>query len=107
MITCSFLSDSQTGQCVGFELQGHAEDAESGSSIVCAAVSSAAYLVANAVTDVLQVPAEESENDGHLLVRVSAAQQKRCAPFFQALRLHLANLKEQYPQQIHMTNKEV
>ena len=37
----------ESGIVTGFELRGHAGCAEAGSDIVCAAVSSAAYMTAN------------------------------------------------------------
>ncbi|ARP50109.1 MULTISPECIES: ribosomal-processing cysteine protease Prp [Caproicibacterium] len=107
MIRCSFLLDTDTQQLIGFSFRGHANDAESGNSIVCAAVSSAAYLTANGITDVLHVPARVSEQDGLLTVQVSNTAAQQCGPLLESLRLHIIGLKEQYPKQICMRNKEV
>ena len=103
MIQCSFLHSN--GICVGFELCGHT--GQYGQSILCAAVSSAAYLTVNAITDVLHIPADVDEKDGQLLLRVSVKDEQCCRSFFAALRLHLENLEEQYPKHIHMSDKEV
>lgn len=54
MIRADFLS-LPDGRLLGFRLCGHAGWGEEGTDIVCAAVSSAAYLVANTATDVLGV----------------------------------------------------
>ncbi|WOC33321.1 MULTISPECIES: ribosomal-processing cysteine protease Prp [Caproicibacterium] len=107
MIQCRFLSDSTTGQCVGFAFSGHAGSREAGRNVVCAAVSSAAYLTANALTDVLHSKAEITEQDGVLHLRVPPADEPKCRPFLQALKLHIENLEEQYPKYINMSDKEV
>ena len=49
----------------GFEISGHA-GGSAGTDIVCAAVSSAVYMAANTVTDVIKIHADISEQDGYL-----------------------------------------
>ena len=44
----------------GFDISGHAMFAESGSDIVCASVSSAAYMAANTVTAVILNPRDSA-----------------------------------------------
>lgn len=107
MIQCKFLMDSTAACCVGIEFSGHAEAGEVGTDIVCAAVSSAVYLTANAVTDVMFVKAELVVKSGYLWLQVPVVDEPKCRPFFEALRLHIQNLKEQYPKYINMSNKEV
>ena len=46
MISVAFLTPPEGG-VLGFSMEGHAEYGEAGEDIVCAAVSSAAYLAAN------------------------------------------------------------
>ena len=53
MISVAFLTPPEGG-VLGFSMEGHAEYGEAGEDIVCAAVSSAAYLVVNTLTDVHQ-----------------------------------------------------
>ena len=48
----------KTGILYGFEVTGHSGSAPSGEDIVCAAVSSAAYMTANTVTDILGLETE-------------------------------------------------
>ena len=43
----------ESGTIVGFEILGHSGYAESGKDIVCSAVSSAAYMTENNITDVM------------------------------------------------------
>lgn len=105
MIQCSFLQSAETSRCIGFVLQGHAFAGQPGSDIVCAAVSSAAFLTANAVTDVLHVRAQIRQKDGLLQVFVQEADEPKCRSFFKALRLHMENLKDEYPKNISISDK--
>ena len=49
-----------------FSIKGPAGYADKGEDIVCAAVSSAALLTANTITEILGVDAEAEEKDGSL-----------------------------------------
>lgn len=50
MTTVTFLKSDDI--ICGFEISGHSDFAEEGSDIVCAAISSAAYMTANTVTEI-------------------------------------------------------
>ena len=52
----------------GFEISGNSDFAEEGSDIVCAAISSAAYMTANTVTEILHINAQVTEDDGLMKV---------------------------------------
>lgn len=54
----------------GFSLCGHAGAGVAGEDIVCAAVSSAAYMAANTVTDVVGARATVDAGDGALTLEV-------------------------------------
>lgn len=95
------------GEPVGFLLHGHAGAGNSGSDIVCAAVSSAALMTANTVTEVLGVPAEIAERDGYLSVAIPAAYQAQCAALLRGLVLHFTALADQYPKNIQVSFTEV
>ncbi len=56
MITASFIS--RNGHLCEFCISGHAGYAEQGSDIVCAAVSSMAFLTVNTATDSFGIDAE-------------------------------------------------
>jgi len=94
MITITFLATAQ--KLTGFQISGHSGYAEAGSDIVCASVSSCAYLVANTVTDVLGLPAWAAASDGSMLLEIhgdpTAAQ-----PILKGFLLHAQALEEQYP----------
>ena len=97
MISVAFLTPPEGG-VLGFSMEGHAEYGEAGEDIVCAAVSSAAYLVVNTLTDVPHaaplVPARGRGPD------VFPDRAERRAPLpgpAGRLKLHLTALEEQYP----------
>lgn len=83
----------------GFEIRGHALFAPSGSDIVCAAVSSAAYFAANTITDVLGERAEAQVTAGSMVFRLPAATPQSAA-ILQGLAQHLTALSKQYPTHI-------
>ena len=91
----------------GFSVSGHAGAAPAGSDIVCAAVSSAVYLTANAVTEVLGLAPElQVHDDGFLSLSVSLRDQAACEPFLKALWLHLGQLSQQYPKNLKVFQTE-
>ena len=107
MIYADFLV-LRGGRTVGFSLSGHAEAGEPGQDIVCAAVSSAAYLIANTITEVLHVPAEVSEDDGEMRLRIREEKDlSRCRDCLAGFRLHMTGLEEQYPDCISVNYLEV
>lgn len=79
----------------GFEISGHA-GGSAGTDIVCAAVSSAVYMAANTVTEIIKVHADISEQDGHLKFSVGE-ENDSAAAVLDGLKLHLTELSKQYP----------
>ncbi|MBQ3918683.1 MAG: ribosomal-processing cysteine protease Prp [Oscillospiraceae bacterium] len=91
MITAVF---TKSGSTAGFTLTGHSDLAEHGSDVLCAAVSSAAMLICNTVTDVLCDPtAEVSVEDD----RISLTCAQKGTDMVSALLLHMQLLSQQYP----------
>ena len=64
MIEVRFFEDNHT--LTGFEISGHALFAEHGNDIVCSAVSSAAIMAANTITEVFGEKAEVKAEEGYL-----------------------------------------
>ena len=93
------------GELKGFSLSGHAGGTE-GTDIVCAAVSSAAYMTANTLTDVCNLSADIDVADGKmsLLLTESNASAKTVLEGFL---LHLKELQKQYPKRIQVLKTEV
>ncbi|MBE6819625.1 MAG: ribosomal-processing cysteine protease Prp [Ruminococcaceae bacterium] len=88
-------------QLKGFEISGHAMYAESGSDIVCASVSSAAYMAANTITDVIGADADAAAGDGTMSVTLNQPNEQAQA-VLRGLELHLTELSKQYPQNIKL-----
>jgi uncharacterized protein YsxB (DUF464 family) len=91
----------------GFELRGHAGAGSAGNDIVCAAVSSAVYMTANTVTEILGVNAGIKEKNGYMKVIIPEEDRSRCEAVMAGLKLHLTALAGQYPRNIHISFTEV
>ncbi len=86
-------------QLQGFEISGHAMYAESGSDIVCASVSSAAFMAANTITDVICANADAAAEEGRMIVTLNQPNEQAQA-VLRGLELHLTELSKQYPENI-------
>lgn len=107
MIRIAFLT-SRLGGIVGFTIQGHSGYGEEGTDIVCAAVSSAAFLTVNTVTDVLHVtPLALRVEEGDLYLRIEPKDEPACRDLFDGLKLHLSQLSEQYPDCLRVDYLEI
>lgn len=91
----------------GVTVSGHAEYAGYGEDIVCAAVSSALEMCANAITHLLNIPAlvEVGENKVDLMLPEESPESGE--NFLKALKLHLENLQQDYPKNIKIFTSEV
>ncbi|MBQ8001593.1 MAG: ribosomal-processing cysteine protease Prp [Ruminococcus sp.] len=85
---------------IGFELKGHSDYAEEGSDIVCAAVSSAAYMTANTITDILCLEAEATADDGYMMMRLSSQDALKAQDILRGFELHMKELSQQYQNNI-------
>ena len=106
MICVRFMTTA-SGEIVGFSVDGHADYGEAGTDIVCAAVSSAAYMTANTITEVLHADAQVSVDEGEMLVRVTRSQAASCRDILAGFKLHMIGLEEQYPENIRVSYLEV
>jgi len=106
MITCHFfVSDNVT---VGFAVNGHDTPDDNGISLLCSAVSSATYLVVNAVTDICGVsPLVLETADGLMTLRLRQTDAVKCASLLEGLRLHLTSLAGEYETLITVKITEV
>ena len=104
MICAEFFTEPD-GELVGFQVSGH--NGEAGEDIICAAVSSPAYMTANTITDIIKADAQVTVEDGYMLVRVSPKEAKVCRSIFAGFKLHMLGLEEQYPQNINVSYTEV
>lgn len=90
------------GELVGFDIAGHTGFAQAGQDILCAAISSAAYLTANTITDVVGAKAETAVSDGRMKILVSARDEEKCRDILKGFELHIRQLCQQYPKGIRI-----
>jgi hypothetical protein len=106
VISVRFFSvNSDSSQLIGFRVSGHT--GIQGESVICAAVSSACYMAANTVTDVLLLKADISLRDGYMQLVLSGSDASEAQVILQGLRIHLEQLAEQYPKNIKIEFSEV
>ena len=81
----------------GFLISGHSGFASEGEDIVCASVSSASYMVANTITEILNVNAKIEVSDAKMKLTVNKEQRHITKDILLGLKLHLDSLAEDYP----------
>ena len=89
------------GSLYGFEIKGHSSkngDDENG-KLVCAAVSSAAYLTANTITEILKAKTDIAVDDALMMVKVENPS-KEVQNVLLGFKLHIEQLAEQYSKNI-------
>ncbi len=102
MTVVKFLSDPNG--LFGFEIRGHSSfdcEDENG-KLVCAAVSSAAYMAANTITEVVRDDADIRIDDALMRVEVLSAS-REAVIVLKGLRLHLQQLSAQYSNHLRIT----
>lgn len=87
-----------------FTIQGHSGSAESGRDVICAAVSSAAYMAANTVTEILGCEIDADVRDGYMKISL-CGESDAAKDIFSGLMLHLEGLMEEYPGFIRITTE--
>ncbi len=107
MIYADFLRNS-SGNLKGVRLADHANYSEMGTDIVCAAVTSSFFLVANTVTEILKItPLAVRAEPGEMIINVRDEDTGACKVLFEGLKLHLTELSEEYPQNLLVNITEV
>lgn len=99
MITVKFIF-GKNSSVTGFEISGHSDYSRQGSDIICASVSSAAYMAANTITDVINLSADIKTDDGYMLLRLCDGDAKKGADILKGFMLHIKELQKEYPQYI-------
>ena len=79
----------------GFEIDGHSGYAEAGADIICASVSSVAYMVVNTITDVIGERADISISDGYFRF-VTDGNCNETKVVLEGLKLHVSALADDY-----------
>ena len=103
MIKVTFFK--RGGSLAGFEFGGHSDYAAHGEDIVCAAVSSAAYLTANTLCDSFGEKADVTVDDGYMKLVCDLSD--TTAALLDGLYRHMLQLQEQYEKDITVNISEV
>ncbi|MBE6808908.1 MAG: ribosomal-processing cysteine protease Prp [Ruminococcaceae bacterium] len=101
MTSVKFLADEK--RIYGFSLSGHCSkdgDDEIG-KIVCAAVSSAAYMTANTITEIIGDEAAASVDEAKMLFEVKNPSDS-AVKVLEGFKLHLEELSDQYSNNIRI-----
>lgn len=89
----------RAGKPAGFKITGHADFAEKGSDIVCAAVSSASFMAANTITEFAGGSSAMKENE-ILLDLIQSNENAQTV--LKGFELHIRELEKQYPKNIEV-----
>ena len=95
MTGVKFLAEK--GKLIGFSVRGHSSlncDDEQG-KIVCAAVSSAVYMAANTILEIIGDKADVKVSDAEMVLKVTAPSEKTLA-VLEGFKIHIEQLAEQY-----------
>ncbi len=104
MTRVKFLSNSES--LCGFEISGHSSDScdDIEGKIVCSAISSAGYLAANTIIEIIGDECDAAVDEAKMLVRVNAPSQETIT-VLKGLKLHLTELSKQYSKRIKITTE--
>lgn len=111
MIEASFFTAK--GRIEGVEVKGHSGLAPHGEDVLCAGVTSAVRLVECAVNDVLglQAAVRVKERTASISLRLPGGlgqtAESTCQTLLTALMLYFTELREEYPDNILVTDREV
>ena len=105
MIKVSFAL--KNGVINGFTLMGHSGLGAEGEDILCAAVSSAAYMTVNTITEVLGLEPQIQVDDGFMAIKLSSAEITKAQDILCGFKLHLTELSKDYKENITVKISEV
>ena len=104
MIKAVFINKG--GKTAGFTISGHAGYEESGNDIVCAGVSSAVMLTANAITEKFKVKAEVLDKNNEISLRL-LEENEQASLLLEALKEHIGLISNEFSGTISIENMEV
>ena len=87
-----------------FNISGHADYADKGQDVCCAAVSSATQTIINAITDVFKLQAEVNVGENEISLKTS---EKEASRLIESLLMQLELIKEEFPKNIQIKISEV
>ena len=100
MTTAKFLFSDEV--IISFELSGHSGAGEEGTDIVCSAISSAVYMAANTIIEIMKLTPKTVVRDGYLKVKMTLEDARKSKVITDGLYLHLSELQSQYPNNLKL-----
>ncbi len=94
----------RNNQPCGFVIDGHSGYAECGQDIICAAVSSAAYMTVNTITEIIGIDIDADVEDGYMKIMLGSTS-KAATDILKGLQLHLSELSKDNPDFIEITTE--
>ena len=87
----------------GFEISGHSSEdySDQVGKIVCSAVSSAAYMAANTITEIIGDKCETEVNDGFMRIYIENPSDKALS-VLEGFKLHITELSKEYRKQLRI-----
>lgn len=98
MIKVTFFT--RQSKAAGFRLSGHSGYSDEGSDIVCASVSSCAYMTANTVTEILGLPAEIEVDEAYMSLILEDDAATKAKDILAGFELHIKALADDYSEYI-------
>ena len=105
MVKIEFCSSK--GKLTGFEISGHSGYADEGSDIICASISSCAYMVVNTITDIVHLDANVLVNDGYMKVMLDSNDAAKVQDLLRGFELHAKELAKDYRNFIRCNTKTI
>ena len=106
MINVKFYRSS-TDAPLGFMIKGHSGFGTHGNDIVCSAVSSAAYMTANTLIEIMQINVSADVQDGVMKIIIPEDSADTTKDLLLGFELHITELSKQYPKNVTITTTEV
>ena len=100
MTTAKFLFSDDT--VISFEVSGHSGAGEYGSDIVCSAVSSAIYMAANTIIEIMKLNPEAEVRDGYFKFTMNVDDARKSKTITDGMYIHLSELQGQYPNNLKL-----
>lgn len=110
----NIIFNRKSGDLISYVVDGHAEYISDGvtvyDDVVCGVVSNLAQVTILGVTEVLNIDAEYSADEGHIslnLEALSSEEIKKCQVLMETMLLGLTNLELSYSEYIKVLVEEV
>jgi uncharacterized protein YsxB (DUF464 family) len=101
MTSVKFLE--KENRICGFEISGHSTEncGDEKGKLVCSAVSSAAYMAANTVIEIIGDKCETKVNDGFMWIFIENPSDKTIS-VLEGFKLHITELSKEYRKQLRI-----